>query len=224
MAKIDWLSNAFSFGYDSGDILAPVPSSTRLRQEVLIGGCYRETFRKAILPFLRPDSTVLELGPGRGSWTRAILRHIPQGRLEAIDFVDVSEWLKSDMRDGRLHVHRASDFSFSCVPDATFDFFWSFGVLCHHTIEQIQEILKNARTKMKPGAVACHEYGDWGKFFSSGRVVSFPGLADKPDEEHWWPSNNARAMSAAAEAAGWTVLFPDLGLFERDGLIVLKAW
>ena len=30
-------------------------------------------------------------------------------------------------------------------------------------------------------------------------------------------------MAAVAQAAGWTAIFDDLDLFERDGLIVLKA-
>lgn len=223
MAGLDWLKTAFAAGYDSGDILDPVPSSTRLRQEVLIGGSYADCFRKAVLPFIRPDSVVLELGPGRGTWTRALLHHLPQGRVEAIDFADVAPHLQAELASGRLLLHRAHDLSFGCVPDASFDFFWSFGVLCHHTIEQIADLLRHARPKMKPGAVSVHEYGDWDKFFKSGRMVHFSDFAGTPDEEHWWPSNNARAMAAAATAAGWTVLWEDLGLFERDGLIVLKA-
>jgi hypothetical protein len=223
MATLDWLKSAFAHGYDSGDILDPLPSSRRLRQEVLIGGSYQEAFRKGVLPFIRPDSTVLELGPGRGSWSRAILQHLPQGRLEAIDFVDVRDWLRDALETGRFVFHHASDLSFSCVEDGKFDFFWSFGVLCHHTIEQIREILANSRPKMKPGAVAVHQYGDWNKFFESGRMVHFADFAAAPDSEHWWPSNTAEAMRAVSEATGWTVLFDDLGVFKRDGLIVLKA-
>jgi SAM-dependent methyltransferase len=223
MAGLNWLKTAFESGYDSGDILDPVPSSTRLRQEVLIGGSYAECFRKAVLPFIRPDSVVLELGPGRGSWTRALLQHVPQGRVEAIDFADVSPHLQAELATGRLRLHRADDLSLSCVADGSFDFFWSFGVLCHHTIEQIGAVLRAALPKMKPGAVSVHEYGDWNKFFGSGRMVHFPEFAGTPDAEHWWPSNTARAMAAAAAAAGWTVLWDDLDLFERDGLIVLKA-
>jgi SAM-dependent methyltransferase len=224
MGSIEWLRSAFTGGYDSGDILSPVPSSTRLRQEVLIGGSYRETFLKAVLPYLRPDSRVLEIGPGRGSWTRAILRHIPEGSLDAVDLVDVSEWLDEAEFGGRLRVHRADDLALACVPDGAFDFFWSFGVLCHHTIEQIGEVLAAARPKMRPGGVAVHEYGHWPKFYASGRMVAFPDLAASDDTESWWPSNSPEAMRAAAEAAGWIVIHDDQDLFTRDGICVLKAW
>src|SRR5579859_6023483 len=137
MADMDWLKTAFTSGYDSGEILDSVPSSTRLKQEVLIGGSYRTAFFKAVFPFLRPDSNVLELGPGKGSWSRAILSFIPEGTLTTVDFVDVTRWLRPEDYAGRLICHQVSDFSLSELPDDQFDFAWSFGVLCHHTIEQI---------------------------------------------------------------------------------------
>lgn len=224
MATKDWLQTAFTSGYDSGDILAAVPDSVRLRQEALIGGSYREAFYRAVLPFLRPDSTVLEVGPGRGSWTRALLAHLPEGRVETVDFQDVTEWLVPQRYGGRLVCHQATDLSLDCVADGAFDVFFSFGVLCHHTIEQIGQILTAARAKVRRGGVGIHEYGDWHKMFRSGRMAHFPDLVATSDEESWWPSNSAAAMAACAEAAGWLVIEADLGLFERDGMILLKAW
>ena len=224
MATFEWCKKKFGGGYDSGEILDPVPLSTQLREEVMIGGSYRDAFRQAVFPFLRPDLVILELGPGKGSWTCGILEFIPEGRIETLDVVDVRPWLQPERYGGRLICHQVSDNLFSCVSDGAFDFFWSFGVLCHHSIEQIRTILKNARAKMKRGGVAAHEYGDWEKFYTSGRMVNFPDLVQKPDVDHWWPSNNARAMCAAAEDAGWEVIVPDLGLFQRHGIILLKAW
>ena len=226
MAQIGWLRNAHEDGYDSGDILSTEYSSTRLREEVLAGGSYRDVFDQAVFPFLRPDSVVLELGPGRGSWTRAILEHVPAGRVETVDFVDVGRWLKPDLYGGRLICHHTSDFSLSCVKDESFDFFWSFGVLWHHTIEQIYEILSFARPKMKRGGVAVHQYGDWNKSYQSGRMVHFPNFndLDDSDDKCWCPSNSARAMAETAKAAGWKVIVPDLNLLRRDGVILLKAW
>lgn len=224
MARLEWLRKAFENGYDSGDILAEVPSSMRLRQEVIIGGSYRKTFYRAILPFLRPDSSVLEIGPGRGSWSRAILAYLPDGELTSLDFIDVRQWINPTEFNGRFVFHQVQDFSFSSVPEDYFDFFWSFGVLCHHTIEQICGILANSRPKMRKGGVAVHEYGHWDKMFQSGRMVSFPQLIEEPDEKSWWPSNSPEAMEAAAREAGWICIEPDLDLFTRDGIILLKAW
>jgi hypothetical protein len=226
MAEIDWLKTAFTFGYDSGEILDPVPSSTRLKQEILIGGSYRTAFFKAVFPFLRPDSNVLELGPGKGSWSRAILNFIPEGTLTTVDFVDVTSWLRPEDYAGRLICHQAADFSLSELPDDQFDFAWSFGVLCHHTIEQIEIVLTKLLRKTKIGGVSVHQYADWNKIYKSGRPLQVADLIQKSvtDLESWWPSNSKPAMAAAAERAGWRIVFDDLDLFERDGIIVLKRW
>lgn len=222
MAKLDWLKTAFEHGYDSGDILAEAPNAIRAKEEALIGGSYREAFRKAVLPFLRPDSKVLELGPGMGTWSRAILEYIPDGSLTALDFVDLRSSLRPEDYGGRLLFHQVWDFSFDSVRDNEFDFFWSFGVLCHHTIPQIAEILARSLSKLKIGAVAVHEYGEWNKLFRSGRSRQFEACIHLPDSESWWPFNTKEAMASIAKQAGWEVLFDDLDIFDRDGVIVLK--
>ena len=226
MANVDWLKTTFVGGYDSGEILDFVPSSTRLKQEVMIGGSYRDAFIKAVFPFLRPDSQVLEIGPGKGSWSRAILEFIPEGSLTTVDFVDVTPWLRPETYGGRLVCHQVIDFSLSMLPDNHFDFCWSFGVLCHHTVEQIEAVLAKLLGKMKVGGVAVHQYAEWNKLYRSGRPLQVADLIQKPttDTESWWPSNSKDAMAAVAEKSGWKVIFDDLDLFERDGMIVLKRW
>ena len=93
----------------------------------------------------------MELGPGKGSWSRAILRYIPQGELHTVDFQDVTQWLKPENYPGRLICHHVQDNSFHGLPDGYFDVFWSFGVLCHNQASSILHILTHARGKMKPG-------------------------------------------------------------------------
>jgi len=200
MAEMEWLKTTFTAGYDSREILDAVPSATRLKQEVMIGGSYRTAFLKAAFPFLRPDSAVLELGPGRGSWSRAILHFIPRGNLTTVDFVDVTDWLRPGDYAGRLTCHQVDDFSLSVLPDEQFDFCWSFGVLCHHTIEQIETVLTALIRKTKIGGVSVHQYADWNKLYRSGRPLQVADLIQKPttDAESGWPSNSKEARAAAA--------------------------
>ena len=54
--------------------------------------------------------------------------------------------------------------------------------------------------------------------------MAFPDLMTAEPDKSWWPSNNAEAMAATAEATGWTVIQADIDLFERDGMVLLKAW
>src|SRR3974377_1954566 len=102
MPKLDCLKKEFHYGYDSGNILSIIPDKIRKSEEKVIGGSYRTVFKKAVLPYLKKNSKVLELGPGKGSWSRAILDSIPEGELTTIDFQDVSEWLHPEKYNGRL--------------------------------------------------------------------------------------------------------------------------
>jgi hypothetical protein len=224
MPTLDWLRSEFSYGYDSGNVLSWIPGRVRFKEERAIGGSYRKVFLQALAPYLRPDSRVLELGPGRGSWSRAILRYIPCGELQTVDFQDVTQWLHPERYGGRLICHRVSDNSFNCLRDDYFDFFWSFGVLCHNEVKGIQQLLLNVRRKLKANAHAVHQYGDWEKLerygWSKGKVpVEFKA---KPDRDIWWPRNNSTIMSNAAREAGWRVETADLGLLRRDSIIVLS--
>lgn len=225
MPTLDWLRKEFSYGYDSGNILSIFPNSIRRREEKKIGGSYRNVFFKAIYPYIKPNSTVLELGPGKGSWSRAILKYIPHGKLHTVDFQDVEKWLKPENYSGRLICHRVKDNSFSFCENEQFDFFWSFGVLCHNNKEDIKELFLNSLPKMKPGGIAVHQYADWKKLevygWERGQVPL--EFKDLPDDEIWWPRNDRETMTSLATNTGWTVITPDLDLIKRDSIIVMKC-
>lgn len=224
MPTKEWLKKEFDYGYDSGNVLALIPRAARRQEEARIGGSYRRVFRKGVLPHLKRDSVVLEIGPGRGSWSRAILRHIPRGRLHTVDFQDVTRWLQPETYGGRLVCHQVTDNSFSRFEDDTFDLFWSMGVLCHNNADHIREILRNALPKMKPGGIAVHQYGDWDKLEAYGWAKGgIPiDFKDQEDDQIWWPRNSKQKMCALAGEAGWTVVTPDLRLVKRDSIIVLR--
>jgi hypothetical protein len=164
------------------------------------------------------------LGPGKGSWSRAILQYIPEGKLHTVDFQDVTQWLKPEKYSGQLICHRVHDNSFEGLPDRYFDVFWSFGVLCHNNASSILQILRHARAKMKPEAVAVHQYGNWEKLEAFGwdRGGVPHEFKSKVDEEIWWPRNDQRLMTRLATDAGWEVVTADLDLLKRDSLILLR--
>jgi SAM-dependent methyltransferase len=224
MPTIQWLKKEFDYGYDSGNVLGLVPNRVRRNEEKKIGGSYRKVFQQAIAPFLNPDSTVLELGPGRGAWSRAILKHIPYGQLITVDYQDVTRWLHPEQYCGRLICHQVFNNRFDEIEDQSVDFFWSMGVLCHNNQAEIAELLQNALPKMKPGGVACHQYSDWDKLdrFGWTRGGVPEDFQEQPDDEIWWPRNNQFGMQRIAESAGWQVITPDMELVERDSLIQLR--
>jgi SAM-dependent methyltransferase len=224
MPTLDWLRKEYRDGYDSGNVLSLFPNRVRRQEEQVIGGSYRKVFKSAVLPFLNDNSKVLELGPGKGSWTRAILKYIPAGELHTIDFHDLDRFLKPELYDGRLKTIQVTGNNYDAVPDDFFDFFWSFGVLCHNNRDSITEILTASLPKLKHGRVAVHQYGDWEKLEAFGWTRGgIPNdFHDKSDDEIWWPRNNKEQMSQIARHCGWDVVNADLGLVGRDSIILLK--
>ena len=225
MPTLNWLKKEFVYGYDSGNILSLFPNSTRRREEKLIGGSYRKVFLKAVVPYIKSNSTVLELGPGKGAWSRAILEYIPNGELHTVDFQNVEKWLQPEKYHGRLHCHKIEENSYySVFHNNQFDFFWSFGVLCHNNLEQIEEILQITFPKMKLGGFAVHQYGNWNKLekygWKRGGVPAY--FKNQPDDEIWWPRNTQENMISIAEKAGWKIINSDFNLLKRDSIIVLQ--
>jgi SAM-dependent methyltransferase len=225
MPTLEALRRFFPRGYSSGNVLSRIPGPRRMLEEVRAGGSYRDVFLRAVLPYIDADSRVLELGPGSGSWTRAILQHVPRGEVHTVDFQDVRGWIRAAHGGGRLVCHQVSDNSFAGLPPASFDFFWSFGVLCHNNAEHIREIFRNVLPKLKPGAHAAHEIGDWQKLerlgwrWRWGVPARFKQL---PDDAIWWPRNSAEQTCRIAVEEGWEVVEQDLGLLRRDSLCVFR--
>lgn len=224
MPTIEWLKKQFHYGYQSGDILAATPDAKRQQEESFIGGSYGVFFKEGICPFLTKTSRVLELGPGAGSWTRAMLSVVTEGKVHTCDFQDVRQWLNPESYDGRLVCTQVDDNSFSEYEDDYFDLFFSFGVLVHCNQDLIYEILHNALRKMKVGGYALHDFADWDKLTAYGweRGNTPTRFKDLPDDEIWWPRNNTATMAKIAQDAGWVVEKADLGYFERDGIILLR--
>ncbi len=224
MPTIDWLKQEFGYGYDSGNVTSFFASRVRRSEEKRIGGSYRKVFQEAIRPFVKSSSDVLELGPGKGSWSRSIMSLIPNGTLTTVDFQDVTEWLEPQHYDGRMRCNQVTDNSFDCIEDHSIDFFWSMGVLCHNNQTHIREILESALWKVKRGGYACHQFTDWKKLDAYGwHKGGVPeDFKDKPDNDIWWPRNDTQTMTQIATDVGWHVKIADLGLLKRDGLMLLQ--
>lgn len=224
MPTMNWLKQEFGYGYDSGNVTSLIANRVRRDEEKRIGGSYRRVFNEAIRPFVKADFDVLELGPGKGSWSRSIMNLIPEGTLTTVDFQDVTEWLEPQNYGGRMKCKQVTDNTFSTVEDHSKDFFWSMGVLCHNNQTHIREILTNSLWKVKRGGYACHQFADWKKLesygWSKGGVpIEFK---EKQDDEIWWPRNDTESMAKIATEAGWHVKVADLGILKRDGLMLLQ--
>jgi hypothetical protein len=119
--------------------------------------------------YVPQNAVVLEIGHGRGSWMRALLKshtnvYDPRrgfSRCGSVASARKVRWktkLPCHQRQCRLF----------CLPDEYFDFCFSFGVLCHNNIDSIEENLRNVLPKMKLAGRALHQYADWEKLDAYG--------------------------------------------------------
>jgi hypothetical protein len=106
-----------------------------------------------IRPYVGPDTTALEIGPGRGAWSKAILARGCK-KLYAIDAASSEHtgFHRYVGDDARAEYLVGSDFSLTGVPDGIVDFVFSFGVFCHLTPEQCRLYVASIARKMAPGA------------------------------------------------------------------------
>ncbi len=172
-------------GYFGGDPLDPV--GAREYGDMSLISVNHALYLAYVRPFIQPDTRVLEIGPGRGAWTRAMLGAREIWCADALSAEHNGFWNYVGIEHAaKIHYREVSDFSLSFAPDGYFDFIFSFGAFCHITPEGQREYFKNAFAKARPGAQGVVMVADFDKFnaayakLSELRTmrVSFKGLKD----------------------------------------------
>jgi SAM-dependent methyltransferase len=114
-----------------------------------------------LLPYVSPDHTAVEIGPGGGRWTRYMLGF---ERLYAVDYVpELLDELKRSFRAPCLTTVKNHGTDFPGIPDQSVDFLFSFGVFVHLDIEIIESYLNSMRRIIKPDGCAVIQYSDKNK-------------------------------------------------------------
>lgn len=113
-----------------------------------------------LTPYINHEHTVLEIGPGRGTWTRLLSTLF--GKVVTLDVLPKSDWLQ---QLPNVEHHELPDRCFRCegVEDNSIDFVWSFGVFCHFTEAACRAYLTSIYQKMKSGASAILLFGNWAR-------------------------------------------------------------
>ncbi|HTW94652.1 MAG TPA: class I SAM-dependent methyltransferase [Tepidisphaeraceae bacterium] len=125
------------------------------------GGRRRDDFFFSMFaePFLVPEVTVLEVGPGGGKWT---VRIAPRAKkLIALDvsqeMLDRARRRCEEEKISNVEFLLANGRDFLSVPDATIDFFFSFDVFVHLTLEDTFAYVQEMNRILKSGGRAiCH--------------------------------------------------------------------
>lgn len=128
-------------------------------------------YQACVRPQVKPEANVLEIGPGRGAWTKTLLGAREIWCLDALS-AEYNRFWEHVGRDQEGHVRylQVQDFSCSGVPDNHFDFLFSFGTFCHLSWPSQCEYYRNLFPKLKPGAVAVIMIADYDKFNQALRI------------------------------------------------------
>jgi SAM-dependent methyltransferase len=111
-----------------------------------------------IRPYVKASSTVLEIGPGGGRWTRYL---IPAERIICVEisseFFDV---LRATFPGARLEFYQTQGYELAGIIDSSVDFVFTFGTFVHTEPEEISQYMVHIRRVLKPGGIAVLQYSD----------------------------------------------------------------
>lgn len=161
--EIKSFDNVWKGGYFEGEVLDPVGHST-YGPLGYISVLYA-LYLIAIKQYVSPESVVLEIGPGRGAFTKAILKHDPK-EVWCLDAVSAEKnsFFEYIGKNQKVKYFQVEDFSCSMLPEDHFNYFFSFGALCHVSFTGITKYLTNLYPKLKIGAECFIMIADYDKY------------------------------------------------------------
>lgn len=167
-------------GYFEGDPLEPMASSGYAEFGYI--SILYVVYLFCIKPYISNSIVALEIGPGRGAWTKTMLAAKEVWCLDtkSREDNDIDNYLSHPKN---LIYHQVSDFSCRELPDDHFDYLFSFGALCHVSWDGIVQYMHNLNPKMRHGANAFIMIADYDK-------------ANKLREDPWRHDVVSRVLSA----------------------------
>jgi SAM-dependent methyltransferase len=154
-------------------------------------------------PYLSPNTTVVEIGPGGGRWTRYMLhaRHI-----YAVDYhQELLNELSSNFRRSNITTIKNRGDDFPGIPPQTIDFVFSFGTFVHLDLEIIDRYLESMKSLLKPESNVVIQYSDKTK----PMAASNEGFSD----------NDPDRMRALVLRHGYSILEEDVKTLWHSSLI-----
>lgn len=144
---------------------------------------------KYIRPYLTPGTTVLEIGPGGGRWTRYL---VSAKKLILVDLnAEFFAGLKELFPKANLEFYQPQGCDLRGVPDDTVDFVFTFGTFVHVEPEGIHEYLLEIRRVLRSGGIASVQYAEKRKpkaqinpWFSDMTADKMEAMAPMPIVEH----------------------------------------
>jgi len=156
-------SETWTGGYLEGDPLDAMAESTY--------GVYgynsslHTIYLACIRPYVGSETVALEIGPGRGAWSKVILSR-NCARLYAVDAASAehTHFWNYVGQIQRATYFVAKDFELSDIPDNSINFFFSFGVFCHLRPDMCERYIQSLARKMTSKSTGFLMTADFGKY------------------------------------------------------------
>jgi hypothetical protein len=133
-----------------------------------------------IRPYVSCETVAVEIGPGRGAYTRALL---PARELWCLDALSAEHNDFWEYVGEQQHVHyvQVTDFDCEMLPDEGIDFVFSYDALCHVPFAGIEAYASALFPKLRTGARCFWMVADYEKYrrFISERPSVAPALTSQ---------------------------------------------
>ena len=148
-------------GYFEGDPLDPLGRSGYRKYGYI--SILHATYLRCIKPYVNAGTVALEIGPGRGGWTKALL---PAREVWALDALSAEHngFFEYVGRHDHVKYLQVTDFECRDLSERHFDYMFSFGCLCHVSFEGIAAYARNLFPKLVAGANCFWMVADKSKF------------------------------------------------------------
>ena len=116
--------------------------------------------------YINNTTTVLEIGPGRGAWTKTMLKYNPK-KIICLDVFSAARnnfWNfvgKENMN--KIDYFQVNDFLCNDISNNSIDFLFSYDVFCHISFNNTELYLKNLYNKFKKGSICVIMIADYNK-------------------------------------------------------------
>ena len=201
--------NLWQGGYYEGNPLDPQSPSSYGKYSYM--SILHATYLRCIKPYHNVKHNALEIGAGRGAWTRCLL---PFKEVHVLEVLSTEEThiLEELHSPPNLFYHEVHDFECTELPDGYFDYMFSFGCLCHISHEGIHEYAYNLYDKMRHGSNCFWMISDYA---TTGRL---PDADELPRPGRWYDNKLTRVCDLLEEV-GYSIYDRDVGTALRDPII-----
>lgn len=188
-----WIAEATASGQDPNDI-----GDLEWNDDPL-----KEVLERHYLPWIHPDSVVLELGPGTGRLTRHIL-----GRCREVILVDYSElvcdWLHHYLKGkGNYRIIHIDRPVLARVKRDSVDVIVANGVFEHIDIDDLVCFLESFHRVLKPGGVVAFNFDN---LMSPEGVAWFKRFRAEPGAKCIFRFHHPDVVRKLAEEVGFQIL------------------